>query len=452
MALEHIDFRLPTLLRDTLKPLGLRCEEKGLELILEVAPEVPEWVNGDPSRLRQILINLLGNAIKFTERGHVALHVAVDAQDAAQTLLHFTVADTGIGIPPDKQQSIFEAFSQADSSVSRRFGGTGLGLTICGKLVALMDGNLWVDSEPGLGSNFHVTIVVGAAQQQAAHFEPMSLHGCRVLVADDLPANRQMLAAALTHWGAVVTTVSNGQAALDALRVATERDEPYRLLLLDSVMPEVGGFEVAAALQHGEVSATSTMMMISAVGLRGDAQRCRELGIAAYLIKPLMEDELREAINVLLRQPGNVPQPLLTRHSLEEARPALNILLAEDNLINQKLAVALLTKQGYQVSVAVNGQEALKMSADGAYDLILMDLQMPLMDGLLATQAIRQREIDGRRRVPIVAMTANALTGDRERCLAAGMDGYVSKPIRINELLAAIAASVENRDKPLAAV
>jgi CheY-like chemotaxis protein len=193
------------------------------------------------------------------------------------------------------------------------------------------------------------------------------------------------------------------------------------------------------------------MMMISAVGLRGDAQRCRDLGIAAYLIKPLVEDELREAINVLLGQPDDVPQPLLTRHSLEEARPALNILLAEDNLINQKLAVALLTKQGYQVTVAVNGQEALKMSEEGSFDLILMDLQMPVMDGLVATQAIRQRETDGRRRLPIVAMTANALTGDRERCLAAGMDGYVSKPIRINELMAAIAASVETKDKPLTA-
>ena len=447
MAVEHIDFRLPTVLRDTLKPLALRCEEKGLELVLSIDPDVPAWVNGDPSRLRQILINLLGNAIKFTEQGHVDLQVSVEAVDANRTVLHFMVSDTGIGIAPDKLQSIFEAFSQADSSVSRRFGGTGLGLTICGKLVALMGGRLWVDSEVGEGSSFHITIVVGLAPEQALPSPPISLRGCRVLVADDVAANRRMLEAALSRWGATVTTVDSGQAALDAMRSAAGRGESYRLLLLDSAMPGLDGFEVAEVLHRGELPATGTVMMISAAGLRGDAQRCRELGVGAYLSKPLLEDELHEAIGILLGQHERAAQPLLTRHTLEEARIMLKVLLTEDNLVNQKLAMTLLRKQGHQVTLAVNGEEAVKMSAAEDYDLILMDLQMPVMDGLAATGAIRQREGEGRR-VPIVAMTANALAGDRELCLAAGMDGYVSKPIRIDELLAVIAASVDVRGKP----
>jgi two-component system sensor histidine kinase/response regulator len=228
-----------------------------------------------------------------------------------------------------------------------------------------------------------------------------------------------------------------------ALRAGAERGEPYRLMLLDSAMPGLSGFDVASALQRGDAPPIGTVMMISAAGLRGDAQRCRELGVAAYLIKPLLEDELREAIGLLLGQESGVAQPLITRHTLEEARRELNILLAEDNLINQKLAVALLTKQGHRVTVAVNGAEAMEISAATDFDLILMDLQMPVMDGLAATEAIRQREGDSGKHVPIVAMTANALAGDRERCLEAGMDGYVSKPIRVNELLAAITECVK---------
>jgi PAS domain S-box-containing protein len=448
MAIEHIDFRLPTLLRDTLKPLGLRSDEKGLELIVSMAAGVPEWINGDPSRLRQILINLLGNAIKFTEQGNVMLQVAVEAIDAARVVLHFTVSDTGIGIMQDKQSSIFEAFSQADSSVSRRFGGTGLGLTICGKLVSLMDGRIWVESEEGLGSHFHFTVNAGLAAGLPSRPEPLSLAGCRVLLADDVAATRSILAAILMRRGALVTTVASGREALVALRAAGEKGEPYRLLLLDSAMPEVSGFDVAEALHRGDVPAVGTVMMISAAGLRGDAQRCRELGVGAYLTKPLVEDELFEAAGLLLGQPGGVQQPLLTRHTLEEARGELRILLAEDNLVNQKLASALLSKRGHQVIVAVNGAEAVKISADQVFDLILMDLQMPVLDGLAATTAIRQREGEGGRRVPIVAMTANVLAGDKERCLAAGMDGYVSKPIRVNELLAAIADCVKNKEKP----
>jgi PAS domain S-box-containing protein len=443
MTMERIDFRLSNLLRDTLKPLGLRCEEKGLELILDVAPNVPSWLNGDPSRLRQILTNLLGNAIKFTERGSVILKVTSEVLDATHNTLHFAVCDTGIGIPQDKQDTIFEPFSQADSSVSRRFGGTGLGLTICVNLVKMMAGNLWVESEEGQGSRFNFTMVAGVAEAQAGLAQPVSLQGCRALVVDDVAATRSALAASLTHWGALVTSVESGEAALAALQAGAQRGEPYRLLLLDSAMPGLSGFDVAAVLQRGETPPIGTVMMISAAGLRGDAQRCRELGVAAYLIKPLLEDELREAIILLLGQQGGAAQPLITRHTLEEARRELNILLAEDNLINQKLAMALLTKQGHRVTVAVNGAEAVKMSAATDFDLILMDLQMPVMDGLAATEAIRQREDDTGRHLPIVAMTANALAGDRERCLVAGMDGYVSKPIRVNELLAAIADCVK---------
>jgi len=446
MSIEHIEFRLPTLLREALKPLGLRCDEKGLELVIDIDPQVPEWLCGDPSRLRQIFINLLGNAIKFTETGSIVLKVRLlDRQDTA-CRLQFTVSDSGIGIAPDKQQTIFEAFAQADSSVSRRFGGTGLGLSICGKLVALMGGQIWVDSREGEGSHFHFTIDAGVVAKPLVPAMSASLQGCRVLVADDVAASRDSLVAALTSLGARPLAVAGGRAALAAMRRAAAEGDPFRLALLDSAMPEMDGFAVAEALRGEAAGATGTLMMISAAGLRGDARRCRELGIGAYLTKPLVSDELRESLETLLGRGTESVQTLLTRHTLEERPRGLEILLAEDNLVNQKLAVALLAKQGHRVTVAANGQLAVDLSLERHFDLILMDIQMPVLDGLEATAAIRRHEGAAGRRVPIVAMTANAMSGDRERCLAAGMDGYVSKPIRVDELLAAIAACLTQQE------
>jgi PAS domain S-box-containing protein len=451
MSVEHIEFRLPTLLRETLKPLAFRAEEKHIELVVACDPLVPDWLVGDPTRLRQVLINLLGNAIKFTDRGTVVVRVGLLSLTEERLELQFTISDSGIGIPADKQGAIFEAFSQADSSVSRRYGGTGLGLTICSKLVALMGGRIWVDSVEGVGSHFHFTLNLGLAHGQPLVRRHAALPGCRVLVADDVAASRDMLAGVLREWGAEVTAVASGQQALAALAAAQVANEPYRLLLLDAAMPEMDGFDVAAALHADASPPTATIMMVSAAGLRGDAQRCRELGVGAYLTKPLVPDELHEALETLLGRTPGVPTELLTRHTLEERKPALNILLAEDNLVNQKLAVALLQREGHRVVVAENGRVAVDLVRQSDFDLILMDVQMPVLDGLDATAIIRRQEVDTGKHLPIVAMTANAMSGDRERCLEAGMDDYVSKPIRLDELMAAIGRCLTEHAKTPAA-
>ena len=431
MQLEEVEFSLPALLRETVKPLGLHCEQEGLELVVQIAPEVPDWIVGDPVRLRQIIINLLGNAIKFTERGSVLLSIT-QLDDGPQPMLQFTVSDTGIGIAEDKQASIFEAFSQADSSVSRRFGGTGLGLSICGKLVALLGGQIWVESVEGMGSEFHFTIETRRARAQQTVRVP-DLAGCRVLIADDLPANGEALVAELRGWGAQTTVVGSGQAVLEALAGAN-----YQLLLLDAALPDRTGFDVLAALSASASACPAVLMMISAAALASEGEQCRRFGVEHYLTKPLLRDELGEMLMRLLR-PG---RPSATALAKPVPTPAgqggLSILLAEDNPVNQKLALAILKKQGHRVTLASDGRATVDLAAAQDFDLILMDLQMPLIDGLEATALIRQREA-GRRQTPIVAMTANALAGDRERCLAAGMNGYVAKPIRVDALMLAIA-------------
>jgi signal transduction histidine kinase/CheY-like chemotaxis protein len=436
MSVEHIEFRLPTLLREALKPLALRTDEKGIELIIDCEPDVPEWVIGDPTRIRQVLINLLGNAIKFTDHGLVALRVRLLAQNAERIDLKVTISDTGIGIPESKQSSIFEAFSQADSSVTRRFGGTGLGLTICGKLVSLMGGSIWVDSREGEGSHFHFTLALGRANAERSVPPTVDLHGCRVLVVDDVAATRASLRTMLSAWGMRITAVASGEEALAEARGAVA--DPYRLLLVDANLPEMDGFALAELLKK-EPGVAAMVMMVSAAGLRGDAQRCRDIGVGAYLTKPLVPDELLAMLTSLMGQKPGEQAELLTRHSLEERRPSLKILLAEDNLVNQKVATTLLRKAGHEVSVAENGRVALALHQAQAFDLILMDVQMPEMDGMEATALIRQAEQGTGHHIPIVAMTANAMAGDREICLAAGMDGYVSKPIHVAELMAAIA-------------
>jgi signal transduction histidine kinase/CheY-like chemotaxis protein len=440
--LEAIDFNLGDCLETSLKTLAIRADEKGLELLCEVAPEVPEVVRGDSGRLRQIIINLAGNAIKFTDKGEVALKVQVQATDDHDRTLRFTVADSGIGIPKEKLQAIFDPFCQADTSTTRKYGGTGLGLTISSRLVGMMGGKIWAESELGKGSQFHFTARVGIADTKVievgAIAPPEILRGVRALVVDDNRTNRRILDGMLGRWEMKSSSVEDGKEALTKLSEAQEAGEPFALILMDMHMPGMDGFELIERIQQSPHPSTATIMMLTSAGHRGDAARCQELGVAAYLLKPIRQSELREAIARVLgarEQKGAIP--LITRYSLQDAREpaaALRILLAEDNPVNQLLASRLLEKRGHFVAVAGNGREALEALEKDRFDLVFMDVQMPVMDGFEATAAIRKKEGASGVRLPIVALTAHAMKGDREKCLAVGMDGYLTKPIRPQEL------------------
>ncbi len=440
--LEALDFAIREGLESTLRTVAVRSDEKGLELLCEIAPEVPETVRGDFSRLRQIVINLMGNAIKFTDQGEVALKVAVESKSDEDCVLHFIVSDTGIGIPLDKQKSIFDAFSQADNSTTRKYGGTGLGLSISMRLVAMMGGKIWVESQPGQGSQFHFTIRLGVAESTTPEIgviaPPEILRDVKVLIVDDNPTNRRILEGMLKRWEMKSTSVEGGEAALLELTQADKTGAPYALILTDMHMPGMDGFALIERIrQRSELSAAIVMMLTSA-GHRGDASRCQELGISAYLLKPIRQSELREAIaRVLGAHETHGAIPLITRYSLGDARDPstiLRVLLAEDNAVNQRVASRLLEKRGHKVHVVANGHEAVEMVGKETFDLVFMDVQMPEMDGFEATAAIRKQELGTKIRLPVIALTAHAMKGDRERCIAAGMDGYLSKPIRAQEL------------------
>jgi PAS domain S-box-containing protein len=440
--LEDTDFNLRDSLETTLKTLALRADEKGLELMCEVAPEVPEVVRGDSTRLRQIVINLVGNAIKFTDKGEIAVKVQIESKENGDCICRFTVADTGIGIPESKRELIFAPFSQADTSTTRKYGGTGLGLTISTRLVQMMGGKIWVESEMGNGSQFHFTVRLGAAEAKEIKLgtvaPPELLRDVKVLVVDDNRTNRRILEGMLLRWHMKPSLVSGGAEALAELSDAREGGNLYRLILTDMHMPEMDGFAMVEQIRRKPELATATIMMLTSAGHRGDAARCEELGVAAYLLKPVRQSELREAVaRVLGAHPHEGAIPLITRFSLQDAREPdayLSVLLAEDNLVNQRLAVRLLEKRGHRVVVAGTGLEALKALEKESFDLVLMDVQMPEMDGLEATAAIREREMSTGAHQAIVALTAHAMKGDREKCLAGGMDGYLTKPIRPNEL------------------
>ena len=440
--LETIDFNLRESLEITLKTLALRGDEKGLELLCEVAPEVPEIVRGDSSRLRQIVVNLVGNAIKFTDVGEVAIKVQLESREGAECVCRFTVADTGIGIPEDKRETIFDPFSQADTSTTRKYGGTGLGLTISTRLVRMMGGKIWVESEMGSGSQFHFTVRLGVADAKEIKLgtiaPPEILRGVKVLVVDDNRTNCRILEGMLTRWQMKPTSVNGGAAALAQLSAAREEGEPYNLILTDMHMPDMDGFALVEQIRQRPELATATIMMLTSAGHRGDAARCQELGVSAYLLKPIRQSELREAVaRVLGAREHDGAIPLITRFSLQDAREPdayLSVLLAEDNLVNQRLVVRLLEKRGHRVVVASTGLEALQALEKESFDLVLMDVQMPEMDGLEATAAIREKEKSSGLHQPVVALTAHAMKGDREKCMAGGMDGYLSKPIRPQEL------------------
>jgi two-component system sensor histidine kinase/response regulator len=449
--LDVMDFNLRDSLQATLKTLALRAHEKGLELLCEVAPEVPQAVAGDSNRLRQILVNLVGNAIKFTSKGEVALGVNVLETEGKQCLLQFTISDTGIGIPSEKQKSIFEPFTQADSSTTRKYGGTGLGLTISTRLVGMMGGRIWVESEPGRGTRFHFTARLGIADAPAMRAgtiaPPEMLRGMKVLVVDDNPASREILEEMLKLWEMTSTSVEDGDEALEQLSFARDAGSPYGLMLTDMYMPKMSGFDLVERIRQRPQLATTMIMMLTSAGHRGDAARCQELGVAAYLPKPFRKSELQEAIvRALQAKEQDRAIPLITRFSLEGGRDpsaSLRILLAEDNAVNQRLAARLLEKRGHRVVVAANGREALATLEKEAFDLVFMDVQMPEMDGLEATAAIREKEQLSGEHQTVIALTAHAMKGDQERCLAAGMDGYLSKPIRPQELDAVLEAYVD---------
>jgi two-component system sensor histidine kinase/response regulator len=450
LQLEASPFPLRDSLDDTLRTLGLRAQQKGLELIGHVAPDVPDVLVGDLGRLRQVVVNLVGNAIKFTDRGEVVVDVALQSRSPAgaacdgQACLRFAVSDTGIGIPADKLRAIFEPFEQVDGSVSRCHGGTGLGLAIASQLVGLMGGRLEVESTVGKGSRFAFTALFGLPAGAAAP-EPVDVHGLPVLVVDDNAVSRQILAEMLCNWRLRPTAVDRGPAALEELKRAAAAGEPYPLVILDSLMPEMDGFDLARQIRAAPELVGATIMLLVPADRQDAAARCKEAGISASVLKPVKQSELLNAILEVLSAAARAAAPAPRRK--EQAAPEtagrpLAVLLAEDNLVNQRLAVRILEKRGHRVVVANNGKEALAALEGQAFDLVLMDLEMPELGGFETVELLRARERGTGRHLPVIALTAHAMKGDRERCLAAGMDDYVSKPIRAAELFAAMEAAL----------
>ncbi|MCI0700434.1 MAG: response regulator [Planctomycetia bacterium] len=510
LDLECIDFDLRDTLDDTIATLAVRAHKKGLELAGHVAPDVPAALSGDPHRLRQVIVNLIGNAIKFTERGEVILRVEVishqssvisDNKPAAPSslitdhrsliTLHFAVRDTGIGISPEQQAKLFQAFSQADTSTTRKYGGTGLGLAISARLIELMGGKVWLESEEGKGSTFHFTARFAPAQRpllRPALADPERMRGLPVLVVDDNATNRFILEEMLTNWGMNPTAVDGGPAALAALERARDAKTPFALVLLDAMMPGMDGFALAERIARDPELVSATLMMLSSAGQREDAARCRALGVQTYLTKPVRQSALLDAIMTALAPAGTVLDSApVDRAGWGKCARSLRVLLAEDNAVNQKLAVRLLEKRGHHVTVVGNGRAAVEAlfgqetgvgsresgirnqesgkagsgssltpdsrlpiseltpdsrlltpELSSAFDAVLMDVQMPEMDGLEATAVIREREKSTGTHIPIIAMTAHAMKGDREHCLQAGMDGYVSKPLKPEEFFAVL--------------
>ena len=438
MELDARPFSARDTVARTARGLGGAAEAKGLELSFRVAPDVPDRLVGDEGRLRQVVVNLVGNAIKFTERGEVVVEVEKEWQRDGQVAVHVVVRDTGVGIAPERREAIFSPFTQADGSTTRRYGGTGLGLSISSQLVHLMGGRMWVESEVGRGSAFHFTVPLGLSEGEGpAPSVPglASLQDLPVLVVDDQATNRRILEEMLRAWGFAPTSVTGGEAALSALRDAREEGRSFGLVILDAHMPVMDGFAVAERIRQEPALAATTVMMLSSSGQASEATRCRELGSIPYVVKPVDPSHLLNTILATLA-PSAAGQSLSpeTASIAPRGRPR-RVLLAEDNKINQRLVVAILEKHGHTVVLAVNGREAVAYAHRRGFDIALLDVQMPEMDGFQATAAIRAAEKGTGRHLPIVALTARALKGDREACLAAGMDDYLSKPIRTEELL-----------------
>jgi signal transduction histidine kinase/DNA-binding response OmpR family regulator len=445
LTLESQHFGLQQMIADCMKALSLRAHQKGLELAFEVAADVPEQMVGDSGRLRQIIMNLTGNAIKFTEHGEVVLSVIREPK-AAGLMLRFAIRDSGIGIPANKLVKIFDAFEQADSSTTRVYGGTGLGLSISRRLVELMRGRIWVESEVGAGSSFCFTAQFDPANQAMGKenaVSPKILRGLRVLVVDDNATNRHILERMLTTWGMIVDLAASGAEALALLYQAVNNDISYPLIIVDGHMPLMDGFTLLRRIREATELKVGKAVVLSSAEQLEAATQCRELQISGYALKPVARIDL---LHLLLRALGNgggssaleptMPSPVAIR--------PLHILLAEDSIFNQKVAVGMLAVDKHIVTVANNGREAVEAFARQTFDLVFMDLQMPEMDGKEATQRIRRQQEMSGLRVPIIAMTAHAMAGDREKCLAAGMDDYISKPIGRDELAAVVARNTDS--------
>ncbi|MCG3196541.1 MAG: Sensor histidine kinase RcsC [bacterium] len=443
LDLETLDFNLRDLLEEMGDSLAPKAQEKGLEFICMVDPEVPSAVRGDPGRLRQILTNLIGNAIKFTERGEISLRVQSEASFEKEVTIRFSVADTGIGIPSEKVELLFEPFTQADSSTTRRYGGTGLGLSITKQLVELMRGTLSVHSEVGSGSTFAFTVVFerGSRSSSSSELHFRDIRGMRVLAVDDNETNRFLLRRQLQSWGCDSEEAANGEIALAKLREAVERGAPFEVAIVDMQMPIMDGETLGRRIKGDPDLKDIPLVMMTSIGQRGDASRMKEIGFAAYLTKPVKRAQLFDCLTTIasLRAAGEslAEKPIITRHTLREGTtgPKLRILLAEDNRTNQLVALKILENIGYRADAVANGLEAIGALELAPYDLVLMDVQMPELDGLEATRRIRAADsnvLD--RQIPIVAMTAHAMQGDREACLESGMDDYISKPINREEL------------------
>jgi len=453
---DPVQFNLLDCLMDSVNVLSIRAQQKGLALTCTLDDDVPRSVVADPGRLRQIIINLVGNGIKFTKQGEVKIHVSAEQCTDDFARLHFVVSDTGIGIPPEKAETIFDPFIQADNSTTREYGGTGLGLTIVSQLVDLMDGRIWVESEVGKGSVFHFVAELDLhdPEVRGALATADELQGMNALIVDDNSPNRLLFGEMLKNFGIKPHAAPSGADGFDALLEKSREGDPYRLVILDANMPEMDGFDLAAKIRKETEITAPTLMMLTSGGERGDGARCRKLGIIAYLRKPIASTMLRQAILMSLaaEKDENGPAQLITRHSMREARRPLDVLLADDNPVNQDMAVFMLEGAGYRVHVVDNGREAVEaLAADNKFDVVLMDAEMPEMDGLEATRTIRRAERGTGRHIPIVAMTAHAMKGDRQRCLRAGMDAYLPKPVRSEKLFEMI-ARVTNGDTVAAGV
>jgi len=432
MGIEDIEFCPQDMLSQTVRSTALRAHQKGLELLLDIDPAIPQRLIGDPGRLRQIILNLIGNAIKFTDQGEIVVRASLREGDAEarHVSLRISVSDTGIGIPADKQQAIFESFSQADTSTTRKYGGTGLGLTISTRLVELMQGHIRVESEAGKGSTFHVEVSLQRANESIRpKYEAGKLADMNVLVVDDNATNREIAVKLLQGWKMKPCAVESGEQAIAELDRASQAGQDYQLLLLDVRMPATDGFGVVEHLREHPALSAAPIMMLTSEEQRGDAARCRELDIGAYLLKPFAQAELFAAIMNTLGLENVDKAPLVTRHTLQQSQRSLRVLLAEDNSVNQVLATRLLQKFGHAVEVAANGVIAVEKWKQGTYDLILMDVDMPELNGYGATAQIREAEQGSGSHIPIIGLTAHAMQGAREECIAHGMDGYLTKPI-----------------------
>jgi two-component system sensor histidine kinase/response regulator len=464
LQIDTVDFSLEETLDGTLKQLSLRAHKKGLELLCQIEPDVPDWFVGDPARLRQVLVNLVGNAIKFTADGEIVVDIKVQSQKDNTAVLQFSVTDTGIGIPRDKQELIFESFTQVDGSITRTYGGTGLGLTISSRLVTLMGGKLWLESAEGMGSAFFFTIPLPLAEcTRSKQFPsgPANLLGLRVLVVDDNATNRKILGKMLENWEMQPTLVAGGTDALVEMKRAEAEGEPYPLVLLDAMMPEMDGFTLTEQIRQHQEYAGTPIMMLSSADRQQTIQKCQELGIASYLVKPVNSADLQKAMLRALRGSETVHEeepahgPDNPTAQAQSGGGALRILLAEDNLINQRVVLKLLQNRDHQTELAQNGLEVLQWLDRATFDLILMDVQMPRMGGIETTMAIRAREKHTSAHIPIIALTAHAMKGDKETFLAAGMDDYLAKPLnsihlfeKIQQLAVARSSALQEATAP----